>query len=364
MRGWGIVSRRLSIGGTMSFAGRQSSSLVVTRVRAAVALGALLALGACAADVGAPSEAEATTEALTLSPRWKISGGGPVAFSPNGSTVATGSASTQVQLVAASDGKAIRNLTIRHTANGTSFSPDGSLLAVASGGPGQSLGLRLFRVSDGTLLFQASSHTNGTSAVSYSPKDNNLFATSGGDRTTKLWNTAGTIVRTLNEGTYGNHITAMSFAPSGDTLASNVSGNIHVWRVADGTLLLTIIGTGGGKGLAFSPDGKLISTGTALYDAATGALVRTLTWPSGTVTCTTFTHDGQAVVVGGEEFPNNVDDATIRYIKVSTGAELAVYHQLGGANSYVKSVAISPDGASIGYTLATDQTTAVAASPF
>jgi WD40 repeat protein len=255
-------------------------------------------------------------------------------------------------------------LTIRHTANAASFSPDGNLLAVGSGGGGQSLGLRLFRVADGAVLFQGSSHTNGTSAVSFSPKDNNLFATSGGDRTTKLWNAAGSIVRTLNEGTYGKRISAMSFAPDGNTLASNVSGNIHVWRVADGTLLLTILGTGGGKGIAYSPDSKLISTGTALYDAASGALVRTLAWPSGSVTCTTFTRDGQAVVVGGEDFPNNVDDATIRYFKVSTGAELVAYHQLGGAGSYVKSVAISPDGASLGYTLATDLTTAVVASPF
>jgi WD40 repeat protein len=336
----------------------------VSRFQALAALSALCALGACAADVGGPSEAESTAEALTLSPRWKISGGGPVTFSPNSATVATGSTSTQVQLVAATNGAAIKSLPIRHTANAAAFSPDGSLLAVGSGDAGQTLGLRLFRVSDSALLFQGSSHSNGTSAVSYSPKDNNLFATSGGDRTTKLWNSSGTVVRTLDEGTYGKHITAMSFAPDGNTLASNVSGNIHVWRVADGTLLQTILGTGGGRGIAFSPDSKLISTGTALYDAASGALVRTLSWPSGSVTCTVFTHDGQAVVVGGEDFPNNVDDATIRYFKVATGEELVAYHQLGGANSYVMSVAISPDGASLGYTLATDSVTAVAASPF
>jgi len=343
---------------------RFCSSAGVSRLQGFASIGAALALVGCAAEVGAPAEVEAASEALTLTPRWTISGGGPVSFSPDSRTVATGSPATQVQLVAARDGSAIRNLTIRHTANAASFSPDGSLLAVGSGGPGQTLGLRLFRVADGGLVFQASSHGNGTSAVSYSPKDNGLFATSGGDRTTKLWNTAGTVVRTLNEGTYGKRISAMSFAPDGNTLASNVSANIHVWRVADGTLLLTILGTGGGKGIAYSPDGKLISTGTALYDAASGALVRTLAWPSGTVTCTAFTHDGQAVVVGGEDFPNNVDDATIRYFKVSTGAELVAFHQLGGAGSYVKSVAISPDGASLGYTLATDGTTAVVASPF
>jgi WD40 repeat protein len=328
------------------------------------ALVALSTSGGCAAEVGAPPESELFAEGLTLAARWKISGGGPVAFSPDGSTVATGSTSTQVQLVAAADGKLIRSLTIRHLANAVAFSPDGSLVVVGSGGGGQTLGLRLFRASDGAVLFKGSSHSNGTTAVSFSPRDNNLFASSGGDRTTKLWNAAGQIVRTLDEGSYGRRITAMSFAPDGTTLASNVSENIHIWRVADGTLLRTIIGTGGGKGIAFSRDGKLISTGTALYDAASGALVRALTWPSGSVTSTVFTRDGGAVVVGGEDFPNNVDDATIRYFKVATGEELISFHQLGGAGSYVKSVAISPDGATLGYTLATDQVTAVAPSPF
>lgn len=325
---------------------------------------ALCALTACAAEVSDRPEAELSAEALTLTPRWKVSGGGALAFSPDSETVASGSTSTQLQLLAASNGQLIKTLKIRHLANAASFSPDGSLLAVGSGGGGQALGLRLFRVSDGSLIFQASSHNNGTSAVSFSPTNNNLFASSGGDRTTKLWDSTGMLLNTLNEGTYGKRISAMSFAPDGNKLASNVSGNIHVWRVSDGTLLLEILGTGGGKGLAFSPDGKLISTGTALYDSVSGALVRTLSWPSGSVTCTTFTRDGSAVVVGGEDFPNNVDDATIRYFRVSNGAELVVYHQLGGPNSYVKSVAISADGKSLGYTLATDQATAVADSPF
>jgi WD40 repeat protein len=335
----------------------------VSSFRVLAVLTALVPLGACAAEIGEPADVESNAEALTLSPRWTVSGGGPVVFSPSGSTVATGTATTQVQLVAASDGKLVRTLTIRHTANAAAFSPDGSLLAVGSGGGGQTLGLRLFRLSDGAILFQGSSHANGTVAVSFSPKDSNLFASSGGDHTTKLWNAAGQIIRTLDEGTYGKHISAMSFAPDGKTLASNVSGNIHIWRVSDGVLLQTILGSGGGRGLAFSPDGKLISSGTALYDTGTGALVRMLTWPSGSVTCTVFTRNGEAVVVGGEDFPNNVDDATIRYFNVATGAELVAYHHLGGANSYVTAVAISPDGASLGYTLATDQTTAVAASP-
>src|SRR4051794_10994562 len=116
----------------MWLASRRSSLLGVSGFQTLAALGALLASGACASDVGGAAEAELSTEALTLSPRWKVSGGGPVAFSPGGTVVATGSTATQVQLLAADDGKAIRSLAIRHIANAAAFSPDGSLLAVGS----------------------------------------------------------------------------------------------------------------------------------------------------------------------------------------------------------------------------------------
>ena len=326
----------------------------------------LLTLGGCVAQVdtepGRVADDDPAVQALSLSPRWQISGGGPVRFSPDGQLVVTGSTAARVQLVAARDGKLVQNLAIRHTANAADFSPDGSLLAVGSGGGGSTRGLRVFNVADGTRRFEASAHNNGTLAVSFSPTSNSLFATSGGDRTTKLWNTDGAIIRTLDEGTYGRRISGMSFAPDGNTLASNVSGNIHIWRVSDGVLLRTIVTNGRGKGVAYSPDGRLISTGTELFDAGSGALVQTLVWPSGSVTSTVFTHDGKAVVVAGEDFPNNVDDPTIRYFRVSDGAELAAFHGLG--SSYVKSVTISPDGSLLGYTLAPDALTAVAPSPF
>jgi WD40 repeat protein len=327
----------------------------------------VFSLGACAAEDDTPPEPELEAEALTsrLTPTWKIAGGGAVAFSPSGALVATGSTAAQVQLVSSKDGKLIRTAAIRHTANSLSFSPDGSLLAVGSGGGGTTLNVRLLRVSDGAQLFESSGHLNGATAVSFSPIDNNLFASTGGDRKTKLWHADGTLVQTLDEGvSYGKRISALSFAPNGETLATNVSGNIHVWRVSDGTLQLTILGLGGGKGLAYSPDGKLISTGTQVFDAVDGSLVQTLAWPSGAVLSTAFSHDGLSVVAGGEDFINSVDDSTIRYFLLSNGAERVAYHHVGGASSYVKQLAISPDGRSLAFAVANDATTALAPSPF
>ena len=82
------------------------------------------------------------------------------------------------------------------------------------------------------------------------------------------------------------------------------------------------------------------------------------------MTCTSFTPDGAQVVVGGEDFPNSVDLATIRIFRVSDGATLATFNQIGGDHAFVRAVAVSPDGNALGYTVATDEVTALATYPF
>jgi WD40 repeat protein len=126
-------------------------------------------LSACAAELDAPEQTGAVSAALTQAPniRWSLtSAGGPVAFSPDGSSVATGSTQAVVQLVSAATGNQIRTFRIRGTANSVSFSPDGSLLVV--GTATTPLNLRLFRVADATQVFQEkAAHANGTSAVAF-----------------------------------------------------------------------------------------------------------------------------------------------------------------------------------------------------
>jgi WD40 repeat protein len=284
--------------------------------------------------------------------------GGTFRFSPDGNTVVTASPGEAAKLLSAADGSITRTLPIEGTVSSAAFSRDGALLAIGSQGFNQNL--RLFRFAGGTLLFQKTAHTNGTTAVNFSPTDPALFATAG-HRTTTIWRTDGTVVRTMSDGL---RVLGMAYSPDGRNVASNASGNVHIWRVADGVLLRTIAARSH-SAIAYSPDGTLLSTGDQLWNAATGALVRTLAWPSsGSVVTTTFTRNGAAVVTGGEDFPNMVDVATIRYFRVSDGAVLATFDQVGGSHAYVNTVAISPDGASLGYTVATDLTTVLATSPF
>jgi WD40 repeat protein len=324
-----------------------------TRWLVAAALPLLLSCG--------PDQELAAPELLEAPPavHWTASAAGATfRFSPDGNTVVTAGVGETAKLLSAADGSVIRTLPIEGSVASAAFSRDGALLAIGSAGFNQNL--RLFRLADGALLFQKTAHNNGTTAVNFSPTDPTLFATAGRDRTTKIWKTDGTLVRTMSDGI---RVLGMSYSPGGQTVASNASGRVHIWRVADGVLVRTITATNQ-TAIAYSPDGTLLSTGTQLWNAATGALVRTLAWPSGSPVATTFTRNGAAIISGGEDFPNMVDVATIRYFRVSDGGILTTFDQIGGSHAYVNSVAISPDGTSLGYTVATDLTTVLATSPF
>lgn len=334
------------------------------RLSSWTAIMVLIASG-CAANVGDGSAVDVDSEALSQAPslRWSVSNaGGPVAFSPDGASVATGAFGT-VQTLATATGAQKKTYDIRGSANAVAFSRDGSLLL--TGSSSSPLNLRLFRVSDGSQVFpEKAAHNNGVTSVAFSPTDPTLFATGGRDKTvanTKLWNTQGTIVRSFND---GRRVLALAYSPDGKTIASNASGSIHVWRVSDGALLLTIASVNQ-FAVAYSPDGTKLTTGYELFNATTGALIRRFAWPSGgDITGVTFNKDGSAVIAGGEDFPNSTDVATIRYFRVSDGAVLVTYNKVGGMNAFVESVAISPDGKSLAYGVATDGVTALANSPF
>jgi WD40 repeat protein len=319
------------------------------------------------AEEGQSSAAEETnTASAALRPtiRWTAqAAGGTVAFSPDGARVATGSAGQeQAKLLAASNGAVVQTLAVEGPPNAAAYSRDGRFIAI--GTALNVLNLTVYDLTTETLLFQKTGHNNGTLSVSFSPTNPTQFATGGRDKTvanTKFWSTDGTILRSLND---ASRVFAVSYSPDGANVASNASGHVHIWRVADGALLRTIEATNH-NALAYSPDGTIISTGTQLFNAATGALIRNLTLPTGSVTSTTFTRDGRAVVVAGEDFPNNIDVPTIRYFRVSDGATLVTFNQqLGGSTTaYIKAVAISPDGASLAYAT-NDNLTVLAASPF
>jgi hypothetical protein len=82
------------------------------------------------------------------------------------------------------------------------FSPDGSLIASASGSWDRTI--KLWRVSDGALVRTLTGHTGDVYCVAFSP-DGSLIASSGSmGSTIKLWRVSdGALVRTLTGHTVG-----------------------------------------------------------------------------------------------------------------------------------------------------------------
>ncbi len=149
----------------------------------------------------------------------------------------------------------------------------------------------------------------------------------------------GSPVRTLTGHTYG--VSSVSFSPDGRLLASGSwDDTIKLWRVADGLEVRTLTGhTDVVRSVSFSPDGRLLASGSddntiKLWRVSDGSLVRTLTGHTNVVSSVSFSPDGRLLASGSY-------DMTIKLWRVSDGS---LVRALTRHPNVVYSVSFSPDG--------------------
>jgi WD40 repeat protein len=185
-----------------------------------------------------------------------------VAFSPDGSLLATSGATGPIEIWSVADGTLVQSIPYPSTVHNVHFSPDGAQL-IAGGFDGRAT---IWNVAAGTLAMTLNGTASEMADAAFSP-DGSQIVTTGADNALKLWDaTTGTLLQTLTgHALYVSHVVWVSQ----DRIISNDwGGTIKSWtRGASGFAASGGWSTGGQSlGIDLSPRGGIFVAGG--YDPA------------------------------------------------------------------------------------------------
>jgi hypothetical protein len=270
-----------------------------------------------------------------------------VAWSPNGTSIASGSTDTTVQVWDALGGGQV--LTYRgHTSPvlTVAWSPDGKRIVSGCGETGGAAGgettVQVWDARSGGQVLTYRGHSQPVLAVAWSP-DGTSIASGGEDSLIQVWDAAtGRIKPSFVGKAYPGIITSLSWSPDGTSLAVGGSSGVHVLDVKTGRIQYALQDTGIVLAVAWSPDGTALALGTdqsmvLICHAKTGTRKRTYAGHTSIVNAVAWSPDGSSIASGGF-------DRTVQVWHATTGARSLTYR--GHTNS-VNSLAWSPNGSSI-----------------
>ncbi len=184
-----------------------------------------------------------------------------VAFSPDGATVASGSADKTVCMwdVATAEHK---NTLIAHEdiVSSVTYSPDGSTIASAS----YDRTIRLWDAVTGDLKNTLKGHKDNISSVAYSP-DGNIIASGSYDGTVRLWDAVTGDLKNILKG-HTNWISSVAYSSDGSTIASgSYDWTVRLWDAITCQYKFSLTGHEQSiSSVVYSPDDKTIAS-TTLY---------------------------------------------------------------------------------------------------
>ncbi|MEG5018951.1 MULTISPECIES: serine/threonine-protein kinase [unclassified Microcoleus] len=303
-----------------------------------------------------------------------------VAFSPDGTTLASGSEDKTIEMWKLETGRRWYTLTGHSDwVTCVAFSPDGATLA--SGGRDKMI--HIWNLNKGKWWYALAGHSDRVSAVAFG-RDGQVLASGSRDKTVQLWN--------LNKGRrmsaltgHAGGVEAVAFSPGGEFLASGSRDKtVQLWDWQKGRSICTLAehgdwvraivfatppspplvrgGVGEGLTSSVSPAGQtppspplvrggdaegssILATGSRdgtaklwRVDAqGRGTLLRSMRDNSGDVLCVALSPDGRVLATGSR-------DGTIYLWDAGTGGLLEI---LTGHGEEVLSVAFSADGGSL-----------------
>ncbi|RKU05486.1 hypothetical protein C6501_19725 [Candidatus Poribacteria bacterium] len=137
------------------------------------------------------------------------------------------------------------------------FSPDGTTLASGS----QDKTIQLWDINTRSHLKTLTGHEDGVTAVVYSP-DGSTLVSGSQDGTIRLWHAhTGDLMLPPIEG--AGQVTSLAYSPDGNLLASGSEDDnaVHVWNAQTGKRLQTFTGhTQSVNAVVFSPDGETLAS--------------------------------------------------------------------------------------------------------
>jgi WD40 repeat protein/transcriptional regulator with XRE-family HTH domain len=260
------------------------------------------------------------------------------------------------------------------------LSLDGTVLATG----GTDGAVRLWRITDGKLLWIGRGHNHWVFSLTFS-RDQTKIISGSPDATLRVWDVAtgeqlnlwrntGDEITTLDcslenilviggsapqstlidietgkhlralQGHGGSRILAVAFSPDGRTvLTGSTDHTLKLWEVETGNCLQTFVGhIDGVRSVAFSPDGKTIASGSIdrtikLWQIETGNCIGTLTAHQGMILDLAFSP-------GGSILTSASMDRTLRLWHVASGQCIKI---LGRHTKPVWALVYSPDGQTI-----------------